>query len=210
MSHHQGKTRQDSQLKQRDAESRPYRCPPVRMTGVEQGRQKDQGQDGEQILHHQPAQRHVSGGGVQSAVVGQHTGKDHGAGHRNRHAEQRPGFPVPPEQMGYGRAQEHGRRYLDRCSRQGNPLHGQQILEMKMKPHPEHKQDNADFGVLRGRGRIGYKAGNMRPHADTRHQIAHQRGEAHFLSDETEDQGGRQTAGESQDNIQIVRHGRSS
>lgn len=79
-----------------------------------------------------------------------------------------------------------------------------------MEPYTEHKQDDADFGVVRGRGCVGHKPRKMGTHAHTRHQIAHQRRQAHFLGDEARNQGGGQTAGEGQDKMQIVRHGRSS
>lgn len=82
---------------------------------------KHQCQNGEQILHHQPAQRDVACGRMQGAVVGQYAGEYHGARHGNGHAENGPGLPVPAEGQGHGRPQKRGDGDLDNRARAGPP-----------------------------------------------------------------------------------------
>ena len=202
LSGHEGEDRERGQLEQGLAQYPPD----VAFSGAQDHGQEHQQQDGEQVFHHQPAQGHMAGRGVQHMVVGQDAGEHHGARHGDRHAEDR----ARPEREAPELEQEHagqGReRDLHGGPAQGDAAHGQQVLEVKVQAHAEHEQDDADLGQLRGQPRIGHEARRMRPHQDARQQIAYQRRQTELLGHEAQDEGGAQASGEGQDQGNIVRH----
>ena len=201
---HEG--RQARQLEDGQAQRAPER-PGVR---GEHGGQQHQQQDGEEILHHQPAQRHMPGTGVEEAVVAHDAGEHHGAGHGDGHAEDQTGREAAAQQAENGGPGQRGGGDLDERAADGDMPHGQQILEMEMQADAEHEQDDADLRALGSGGGIRHEARRIGADQHARQQVAHQRGEAQFLREESQHGGGRQTASQRQDEIDVMGHAHRS
>ena len=201
--HHQGKQGKGAQFEQGEPQGAPELS-----AGGKHGGQQHQQKNGEDVLHHQPAQGHMAGVGVQDVVVGQDAGKHHSAGYRNGHAEHRARQQGKAEKVQNDHAGKGGGGDLDNRAAHGNGPYGQQILQVKVQAHAEHEQDYAEFGKLGSRGRVGHKARRVRPHQHTRQQIAYQGGKAQFLGDNAQNQGGAQAAGQREDKDCFVRHAR--
>ena len=199
---HEGEDRERAQLEQGLAQYPPD----IAFSGAQDNGQEHQQQDGEQILHHQPAQGHMAGRGMPHMVVSQNAGEHHRAGHGDRHAEDR----ARPEGKSPELEQEHAGQCRERdlhCGpAQSDAAYGQQVLEMEMQAHAEHEQDDADLGQLRGQPRIGHEARRMRPHQDARQQVTYQRRQTKLLGHEAEDEGCTKTAGKGQDQGNVVWH----
>ena len=121
------------------------RLPDVLLRGIptEQHRQQHQHDDGEDILHHQPAQRRMPGGCLQQAVLRKHAGEHHSTAHAHTHAEHRAAQPIglcPAQQIIHHGSQPRPEHHTDTRARQGHLAHRQQILEMEMQAHTEQEK----------------------------------------------------------------------
>ena len=187
-------------------DGQPQRAPERSGIRGEEGGQQHQQQDGEEVLHHQPAQRHMSGAGVEQAVVAHDAGQHHGACHGDGHAEHQSGRETASQQTKGGGSGQRGHGDLDERAADGDMPHGQQVLEMEMQPDPEHEQDDADLRALGGGGGVRHETRRMGTDQHAGQQVAHQRGETQLLREEAQRRGGRQTTCQRQDEIDIMRH----
>jgi hypothetical protein len=141
----------------------------------EERRQQDEHQHGEQVLDDEPADGDVAGRCVQIVAVGKHPYQDDRAGDRQREAEHDPRGPVPAERVRDAGAQAGRDEALCDGSRNGDPLHGQQLRQVKLEADAEHQQDDADLRELLGERRVGREAGRVRPDDDAGEQVADDR-----------------------------------
>ena len=144
------------------------------------------------------------------AVVAHDAGQHHGAGHGDGHAEHQTGHEAATQQAEDGGPGQRGGGYLDERAADGDMPHGQQILEMEMQADAEHEQDDADLRALGSGGGIRHEARRIGADQHARQQVAHQRGEAQFLREESQHGGGRQTASQRQDEIDVMGHAHRS
>ena len=82
----------------------------------------------------------------------------------------------------------------------------EQFLDMELQADAEHEQDHADFRELLGEARVGHEARSMRPDENPAEQIPDNGREPEALRQVAENQGGRESTGERDNQIDAV-HG---
>ena len=79
---------------------------------------------------------------------------------------------------------------------------------MKMEPHPEHQQNNAQLRELLHRVGIRHKSRRIRPYHYPGQQVPDQWRQMQFSGNKAEKEGGGQSADKSEDEAEIVIHTR--
>jgi hypothetical protein len=161
-----------------------------RIARGEDGRQHHEDEDGEQILHDEPADGDVSGRCMELAVVREDADQDDSAGDGERDPEDDRARPLPAKQAGDAGAQHRSDGALRDRAWDRDSAHGEQLLEMELQADPEHQQDDADFGELFGEMCVRREAGRMRTDRDPCQQVADDGREAETLGDVARDEGG--------------------
>lgn len=154
----------------------PPQSPGAALARFHHGGDENQQQNGKQVFHYQPSQSHMAAGRMEVLVVFQHPRQHYGTRHGNRHAKNQSGNRGPSEHPPDQHSQHGSHGYLHNGSRDGHFLHGNQILQMEMEPHPKHQQDNAQLRKLFHRMGIRNKSRRVRPYHHPGQQVAHQRG----------------------------------
>jgi hypothetical protein len=77
---------------------------------------------------------------------------------------------------------------------------------VKVQPHAEHQENDADLGELLCEVGVGDEARRERADDDPRQQVAHDGREAELLREQAEHECTGQASGEGQDQAQVVRH----
>ena len=172
---------------------------------TEEGGQHDKRDDGEEILHHQPAHGHVARRRVQMVVIGEDPHQHDGAGHPEREPEDDRPPPSPSRTPGPAARQAAAATPLCRegAGNRDAPDR-QQLLHVELQAHAEHQQDDADLGQLLGYRRIGDEARRVR--ADHRPAIRYPTiGDRPMrLREVAEHQRGGEAAGEREDQAVAV------
>ena len=128
-----------------------------------------------QVLDDQPADRDPSAIAVEHAPALQRAQQDHGAGDRQRKAEDDALRMRPAEAPAEKPAHRGGDGHLYDRPRHGDIPHGDEVAHRKMQADAEHQQDHADFGELRRQGLIADEAGGVRADQHAGEQIADDR-----------------------------------
>ncbi|KAF5033377.1 hypothetical protein DSECCO2_607360 [anaerobic digester metagenome] len=137
-------------------------------------------------------------------VVGEDPGQHDGARYRDCQAEDDAGRPAPAQPV-KDRGSQHGRgQALHDGSGDSHPSHRQELFEMGLQPDTEHQQDHPDLGELFRQLQVGHYPGRMGADHDSCEEIAHDGGETDPVREVPEDQGSRETAGQGEDQVDIV------
>ena len=131
---------------EKDAEKR-YRL--VAVNGCRKGRQADEKDHGNEVLHHQPAERCLPVHFIRELAKLQGLRDHHGRGAGNGEAEEHGRAEIPvPEPHSDARCQGRRNHHLRRSARYRHALHAHQIVHGEVKPDAEHEEHDADFGEL--------------------------------------------------------------
>jgi hypothetical protein len=142
--------------------------------GIGKGRQEDQGQHHGKVLDDEPADRDVAPLGFHEAALLQRPQQHDRTGDRERQAEDDAAAEAPPHPPGQSHPQQGGAGDLNRCARNGDGLHREQILEGEMQPDAEHQQNDADLRELVGETLVRHVAGREGAHENACQQVADQ------------------------------------
>jgi hypothetical protein len=126
---------------------------------------------------------------------------------RQGQPEHQPSARRPAHRMSQREAEPRHDRDLPERARDRDGPHGHQVGEREMQPHPEHEQDDAEFGKLRGESLVGDVARRERPDHDPGHEIADERREAQPLRNRAAQEGETDAGHDGGDQRGIVRHG---
>ena len=171
---------------------------------AEDGRQQHQHEDGEQVFDDQPADRDVAGRRVQVAVVREDAHQHDRARHRDRQAEDDAGRPAPAEGDADQGAEQGRDEALNEGAGQGDPPHGQQLLEVEVQADAEHEQDDADLGQLVRQVLVGDEAGRVRARRRSPPAVADDGRQPEAERDVAADECRGQAARQRQDEIDVV------
>ncbi len=135
--------------------------------------------------------------------------QDDGAGHRHGEPEDQPAAEPPAERDPQPDSEQRDHGDLAHGSRDGDVLDGQQLTDREVDPDPEHQEDHAELGELRGDARIRGEARGERSQEHAGDDVADDRGQPEAAGDEAADEGGRQAHGDRGDQNGLVVHGSS-
>jgi hypothetical protein len=125
-------------------------------------------------------------------------------------AEHQAGSDRPAERPSERHPEERGDGHLPDSAGQGDGLYGQEVLEREVEPHPEHQQDDADLGELRGEFLVSDVAWREGSDQHARQKIPHQRREPKPMSDCAKDEGEPEAGDDGSDEGGVVWHHPSS
>lgn len=86
---------------------------------------------------------------------------------------------------------------------------GEQFIHVEVEADPEHQENDPDVGQLLGDLGVRHEAGGERADGDAGDEIADDRREPEPLRHEPEEDRGREGAGQREDEVEVLRHGRS-
>ena len=95
-------------------------------------------------------------------------------------------------------------RALRDGSRDRDPTHGEQLVQVKLQPDAEHQENHADLRQLLGERAVRDEARRVWTDQDPGEQVADDRRQADALRDEAQDQRRAETASECEDQIVVV------
>ena len=196
--------REDGQRRHLDNSEGDGRHGRVRCRLTRHRRHEHEDQNGEQVLHDQPADRDMPGRRVQLTMVRQHAHQDDGAGDRQRNAEYEACHETPPGCICHSGAQCRGDETLDDRARNSDAAHREQILDMKLQANAEHQQDDADLRELFRQRAIGDEPWRVWTHENAGDEVTDDGRESQPLRDVAANEGGDQTSGQGEDQVEFV------
>ena len=136
-----------------------------------QGRDHHEHDHGQDVLHDQPSDRHVSCGSRHELPRLQPPQQHDRARHRQRDAEHDAGGDRPSEGHRDGHPEQRRHHALDEGARNGHALHVHQLAKVEVEADAEHQEDDAHLRELARERHVADEARRVGTDQDAGQQV---------------------------------------